>query len=84
MCSDEGPTMGDSLKPAFVASAIVGEKRNWQCVAFGNRSPQYYWRKDDKVITYQTILVYIFIYSALLVLFIACFFVSFNVICRNT
>jgi len=50
MCSDEGPTMGDSLKPAFVASAIVGEKRNWQCVAFGNRSPQYYWRKDDKAI----------------------------------
>ena len=50
MCPDEGPIMGDSLKPAYVATGIVGEKRNWQCVAYGNHIAGYNWYKDDKVI----------------------------------
>lgn len=41
--------MGDSLKPSYVATAIVGERRKWQCVAYGNAVPQYEWHKNDQV-----------------------------------
>ncbi|XP_065053803.1 uncharacterized protein LOC135682724 [Rhopilema esculentum] len=51
ICRDEGPVMGDPLRPAYIASAIVGEKREWRCQAFGNKPAKHLWYKNNQIIS---------------------------------